>query len=329
MSGFKYEYYASVKSKTIDWLWYPYIPYGKLTIVQGDPGEGKSTFIINVAALLTKGLSMPDGFPCEKAQTVIYQCAEDNISDTVKPRLEAAGADCSKIAYIVDDDGSLNFEDERIEKVITETGARLFVIDPIQAFLVQDTDMQSAARMRSVLRRLSAVAEKYNCAVVLVGHLTKAQSDKKLYRGLGSIDIAAIARSVLMIARDKYDSEMRYMFPVKSSLAPFGSAIGFGFNETKGFYWTGKCDIDYGDYDEGIRISASKEKQAEFCIVEQLKNGPATGKDVYSAASEMGISERTVQSAKKKLGVESFRKGDSWYWRLPEKENSTMEVDDE
>ena len=101
---FQYEYFSTVTQQKVDWLWYPYIPYGKLTIVQGDPGEGKSTFILNVAALLTRGRDMPDGYKVPEPQRVVYQSAEDNIADTVKPRLVAAMADCDKVAYIVDDE---------------------------------------------------------------------------------------------------------------------------------------------------------------------------------------------------------------------------------
>lgn len=103
----EYDYYSEVEETEVEWLWYPYIPYGKITLLQGDPGEGKSTFIINIAALLTKGEDMPDGYPVPMPQTVIYQCSEDNVSDTVKPRLISAGADCGRVAYIVDDDGTL------------------------------------------------------------------------------------------------------------------------------------------------------------------------------------------------------------------------------
>jgi len=139
---------------------------------------------------------MPDGTGGGKAQTVIYQCAEDDVADTIKPRLMAAGADCDKVAYIIDENNELTFEDSRIEEVLSQTGARLLVIDPIQAFLVQDSDMQSAARMRNALSKLADVASRYQCAVVLVGHLNKSYGGKNLYRGLGSIDIAAIARDI-------------------------------------------------------------------------------------------------------------------------------------
>lgn len=170
---FKFEYFSSIKQKEVEWLWYPYIPYGKLTLLQGDPGEGKSIFILNVAALLTRGAPMPDGFRVPQPQTVIYQCAEDNVADTVKPRLIAADADCEKVAYIVDDSGRLTLEDDRIEEAIIRTEARMFILDPLQAFLSQDGNMQNAGRMRGILGKLSLIAAKYNCAIVLIGHMNK------------------------------------------------------------------------------------------------------------------------------------------------------------
>lgn len=185
MPELHFAYFSEVKQRKIEWLWYPYIPYGKITILQGDPGEGKSTFILNIAALLTKGAKMPDGSGGGKTQTVVYQCAEDDIADTIKPRLVAAGADCEKIAYIIDDNNELTFEDARIEQVLQKTEARLLVIDPMQAFLVQDSDMQNAARMRGALGKLADVAAKYQCAVVLVGHLNKAYGGKKSISGAG------------------------------------------------------------------------------------------------------------------------------------------------
>lgn len=209
------EYYSNITPKSVDWFWYPYIPYGKLTLIQGDPGEGKSTFVLNLAALLSQGRPMPDGSIIPEPGVAIYQCAEDGVADTIKPRLEQAGADCKKVAYIIDDDIALTLEDGRIESALYETGAKLFIIDPIQAFIPPDSDMQNAAKMRAVLRKLAKTAEKYQCAVILVGHMNKGSGTKSLYRGLGSIDIAAIARSILMISRDEQRPSLRYMYPIK------------------------------------------------------------------------------------------------------------------
>ena len=109
------EYYSNVKSSSVEWIWYPYIPCGKITVLQGDPGEGKSTLILHIAAILTKGATLPDGNKIQNPMTVIYQCSEDSKGDTIKPRLERAGADCRKVAFIKDDDGDLTLDDERIE----------------------------------------------------------------------------------------------------------------------------------------------------------------------------------------------------------------------
>ena len=314
---FQYEYFSTVRQRSVEWLWYPYIPYGKLTILQGDPGEGKSTFILNVAALLTQGKNMPDGFPVSEPQNVVYQTAEDNLADTVKPRLLSAHADCNRIAYIIDDENSLTLEDSRIELIIQQTNARLFILDPLQAYLSQDSDMLSAGRMRSQLKRLADIGAKYRCAVVIIGHMNKSSGEKNLYRGLGSIDIAAIARSVLMIARDKSDSSLRYMFPVKSSLAPEGSVISFSFDRKNGLTWQGKSNLDKSQI-SSYTADDGKKALASRILLGILGEQDLPGKEIIRKLEFMNISERTINTAKKELGITSYRKEKIWYWHLPE-----------
>ncbi len=314
-TNFQYEYFSAVTQRKVEWLWYPYRPYGKITVIQGDPGEGKSTFILNIAALLTKGKAMPDGFRISEPQKVVYQTAEDNLADTVKPRLISAGADCNQIAYIVDDDSTLTLEDSRIEEVIRKTGSRLFILDPLQAYLPQGSDMFSAGRMRQQLKKLADIAAKYKCAVVIIGHMNKASGEKNLYRGLGSIDIAAIARSVLMISRDKSDPRIRYMFPVKSSLAPEGPTIGFTFENRRGLKWIGVCEPDREQLEENS-IAGNKWAVATRIIGELLEDGDIRSADVLHKLKVMGISERTAQSAKKKMGVSSYKRENVWFWHL-------------
>ena len=125
-----------VISKEVSWLWYPYIPFGKITVIEGDPGEGKTTLILKIAALLSKGLPLPctDDIPYEP-MAVIYQTAEDGLEDTIKPRLEQAGADCSKIRAIDESEKELTMSDERLEQAIIETNAKLIILDPIQAYI--------------------------------------------------------------------------------------------------------------------------------------------------------------------------------------------------
>ena len=261
---------------------------------------------------------MPDGFRVAEPQQVVYQTAEDNLADTVKPRLVAAGADCNRIAYIVDEDSPLTLEDTRIERVIQQTEARLFILDPLQAYLSQDSDMLSVGRMRQQLKCLADIAAKYRCAIVVIGHMNKASGEKNLYRGLGSIDIAAIARSVLMISRDKDDPSIRYMFPVKSSLAPEGTTIAFSFDPKAGLRWIEQHHVDKSQI-RGCAIDDSKKALARRIVLEMLGEQDAHSTDVLNKLKSMSISERTIHSAKKELGVTSYRKNDSWYWHLPEK----------
>lgn len=325
-----FEYYATIQEQSVDWLWYPFIPSGKITLLQGDPGEGKSTFIIHVIAALTTGGKLPNGVQIEAPISVIYQCAEDSLQDTIKPRLIHAGADCTKVAFIVDEDQRLSLDDDRIEKCIHETGARLFVLDPLQAYIKQDGDLQSVTRMRNLMRSLSAVAERYHCAVVLIGHLNKASGGKNLYRGLGSIDIAAIARSVLMITRDETSKEIRYMHPIKSSLAPESYGISFILDPDTGFHWIGKCLINYASYASISQVPLSKKGRAKELLSLMLSAEDIRSTEAISRLTWLGISERTIRSAQKELGVEAYRKAGVWYLRLSDAgKKSGAKIDNE
>jgi len=310
-----YEYFSSVEPKEVEWLWYPYIPYGKLTILQGDPGEGKSTVMLNLIATVTNGGVFPDGAVFDRPHPVIYQCTEDNAADTVKPRLLAAGAVCEKIAYILDEDEKLTLDDSRIEDTLIRTGARLIVFDPIQSFLPQDSDMQNVGRMRSLLKKVCAIAEKHHCAVVLIGHMNKGGANNQLYRGLGSIDIAAIARSVLMIVRDRENPELRYLFQIKSSLAPEGRPVSFLMNRQQGFIWQEVCDLSIQDVIQNETVSDNgKRSQAAVLLMEMLMEQDMPSSEIFAELEKQGISRRTVQNAKKDAHIRAYKKNNIWYW---------------
>ena len=310
-----YEYFSSIEPKEVEWLWYPYIPYGKLTILQGDPGEGKSTVMLNLIATVTNGGIFPDGAVFDRPHPVIYQCTEDNAADTVKPRLLAAGAVCEKIAYILDEDEKLTLDDSRIEDTLVRTSARLIVFDPIQSFLPQDSDMQNIGRMRSLLKKLCIVAEKHRCAVVLIGHMNKGGANNQLYRGLGSIDIAAIARSVLMIVRDRENPELRYLFQIKSSLAPEGRPVSFLMNRQQGFIWQEVCDLSIQDVIQNEPVSDNgKRSQAAVLLMELLTEQDMPSSEVFAELEKQGISRRTVQKAKKDAHIRAYKKNNIWYW---------------
>lgn len=144
--------YSDVQATAVRWLWYPFIAVGKITLLQGDPGDGKSTMMMNLIAELSKGGTMPDGKQVGIPQKVIYQCSEDDASDTIKPRLETCGTDCRNVAFINEEMNSgLTLDDERIRKAIIQFRPKLVVIDPIQAYLGSDSDLQIAGRARKLM----------------------------------------------------------------------------------------------------------------------------------------------------------------------------------
>lgn len=202
--------YSDVRATPVRWLWYPYIAVGKITLLQGDPGDGKSTMILNLISEISKGGKTPDGKALGIPQRVIYQCSEDDTADTIKPRLESCGADCRNVAFINEEThNGLTLDDERIRQVIINFRPCLVVIDPIQAYLGNDSDLQIAGRARKLMQRLGMWASVYDCAVILIGHLNKKEGSKDLYRSLGSIDLIAAARSVLQMERDSGDPDVR------------------------------------------------------------------------------------------------------------------------
>ena len=312
-----YRLYSTVVEEQVEWLWYPYIPCGKITLLQGDPGDGKSTFMINLVASLTRGKKLPDGQRLQGPVNVVYQCAEDSTSDTIKPRLNKAGADCDMVAFIEDEFNGLNIGDARIEQTIKAFQAKLLILDPLQAFMPTDFDMQSAGKMRQIMSQLARLAARTKCAVVLIGHMNKASSGKKLYRGLGSIDIAAIARSVLMISRDPEDTDIRYMYPVKSSLAPEGEAMSFVFDRDKGFQWIGKCAKPDFEEPKGLATSGGNKKtRAAELLKIMLSDDDLPSVDILQKMNLCGIGERTTRAAYKEIGGKAYRKDGMWYWTV-------------
>ena len=277
----------NVAVEQVEWLLYPFIPYGKVTIIQGDPGEGKTTMVLQIIAKLTKGepvLPVKDGEeePTEKADepvNVIYQTAEDGLGDTIKPRL--------------------------------------VVLDPIQSFLGAEVDMHRANEIRPLMKRVSVLAEKYHCAIVLIGHMNKNSTGKSSYRGLGSIDFQAAARSVLIVGRVKNEPETRVVCHVKSSLAPEGKSIAFRLDKENGFEWIGEYDISADDLLSGNN-RGQKIKEAKEFLLDILADGAVEQNVILKESESRGIKGKTLWNAKKALGVQSIKPGGHWSWVLPE-----------
>lgn len=307
---------SDVQAEEVGWLWYPYIPLGKVTIIQGDPGEGKTTFVLALISLLTRGEPLPECDIAAEPVNAIYQTAEDGLADTIKPRLEVYGADCSRVLVIDESQKELTLSDERLEAAIRETGAKLIVLDPLQAYLGESVDMHRANEIRPIFKRLCSMAERTGCAVILIGHMNKMQGQKSSYRGLGSIDFRAAARSVLVVGRLKDGPHIRIVAHDKSSLAPEGASIAFELDPEKGFQWKGYCDTTVEQLLSGNGTVMTKTMQMEAELRELLTDA-VPAEDVMKCATELGISQRTLMIAKKNLGVISEKQGDRWYWRLP------------
>ena len=309
--------YSDVQATSVRWLWYPFIAVGKITLLQGDPGDGKSTMMMNLIAELSKGGKLPDGKAVGLSQRVIYQCSEDGVSDTIKPRLEKCGADCRNVAFINEETYSgLTLDDERIRQAIIEFRPRLVVIDPIQAYLGGGMDMNRANEARDMTKKLGALAEKTKCAIILIGHMNKASGNKAAYRGMGSIDFFAVARSVLLVGRVEGEPNTRAVVQIKNNLAAFGHPKAFALSE-EGFQWIGDYEITVDEVLGGIAPKANKMELAKQMLRELAETQNAVlSNEIFDRAEELGISKRTLENAKKELGIRARKINNAWYWEL-------------
>ena len=224
---------ADIEPKEVKWLWYPYIPFGKVTLIQGDSGDGKSTFALNLAALLTRGDALPFTGVSHEPMRVIYLNAEDDADDTVVPRFMKANGDRSRLFFISEEKRRLNFSDDRIREAIVSTGARVCILDPLASYLGADVSMNLANEVRPRFESLIEVARETGCAIIVVIHMNKAEGMNAKYRASGSGDIVAAARSVVVIGRPRDDEgpDHRVMAHSKSNLAPLGSSILFSVRD--------------------------------------------------------------------------------------------------
>lgn len=320
---------SDIQVREVDWLWYPYIPFAKLTIIHGDPGEGKTTFALRLAAACSTGTPLPN-MDTIAPITVIYQSAEDGLDDTIKPRLIEAGADQERIINICEEEKSLHMLDERIEKAIVQCGAKMLILDPMQGYLGERVDMNRANEVRTIMKSIGQVAQRTGCAVVLVGHLNKAAGMSSAYRGLGSIDFRASARSVLVVGRLRSNKNVRVIVHDKSSLAPEGKSLAFNLGNEEGFYWLdGYENISpeellsgYGNQEE------TKMMQAEELIRTMLDGGAELPcGEIFAAAKRKQISQRTVNEAKKNIkGIVTRKVGVKWMWSISGEDCNIAEV---
>ena len=313
--------YEDIEQTSVEWLWFPYLPFGKLTIIQGNPGEGKTYFAMMLTAACTNRKTFPNMEEIEPFN-VIYQTAEDGMGDTIKPRLVEAGADLSRVMVIDDTEEALTLSDDRIEKAIRQNQVRLLIIDPVQAFIGADVDMNRANEVRPVFRKLGMIAEKTGCAIVLIGHLNKSSGTQSTYRGLGSIDIMAAGRSLLFIGKVKKDPTTRVLIHEKSSLAPPGETMAFKLGDEEGFRWVGAYEISADDLLDGKegKPTETKLQRGTKLIYELLADGNAvTIRELDEKAKAQGISQRTMREARSRMKEELD-------YRMNEKQENTIRL---
>ncbi len=323
--------FSDVPLEEIDWLWYPYIAYGKITIMHGNPGDGKTNIALKIASQCTTGEPLPGQITMSPI-TVIYQTAEDGLGDTIKPRLIDAGADQERIFTINEDKRFLELSDSRIEEAIIKTGAKLLIVDPLQAY-VGDIDMNSAIEVRRVLKPLGKLAAKHKIAVLLIGHLNKAQGQNSIYRGMGSADFAAAVRSILIVGRHKDNPDVRVIVQDKNNAAPEGESIGFRLDGIRKFEWvdgygeTTTDDILFTTRSRG-RKNTKLDKALEFLTDLFSKTPRMLSTEVYKLANEAGFHNRTLDEAKKYIpNLHSVKSGKNWEWYLEEPEDLDLPIE--
>jgi len=324
---------SDVEAEEVQWLWPARIPFGKVTVLEGDPGLGKSLLTLDVAARLTRGRAFPDGGPCEVGNVVILS-AEDGLADTIRPRLDAADCDVSKVVALtaVRDAGGLDqmptieMNVAEIEEAVKACGARLVVIDPLMAYLGKKVDTYRDQDVRRALSPLATMAERTRSAVVVVRHLKKSKEGGAINAGGGSIGIIGAARSGLLVAADPEDRDRRILAPVKSNLCKLPPSLAYrvqGDESGRPFIaWLAdpmSISAEQLLASGGNEEERSSREEAKDFLREFLADGPRKSPDVFRAAKAQGIAAKTLRRAFRGMGSkplkENFEGG--WIWALP------------
>jgi putative DNA primase/helicase len=316
---------SEVTARPVHFLWPPYLPLGKLTLLDGDPGQGKSWLTAAIATAGSHGRGLP-GWPLfEPFQTIFF--AEDPAEDILRPRLDLLGAECSRIltydTFEHPIDLSQPADVAKVEELVVTYQARLVVIDPIQAFLGPKTDIYRPNEVRAVLAPLLRLAQRHACALLVLRHITKARSSRSIYAGQGSIDFIAAARSVLLAGSGPIDPTRHALVHIKSNLSAAGPTLGYQF-DGRSFCWEGPSSLTANDLlASELQIDdAGAEEEARLFLRDILANSEMLpARALLAAAREAGISERTLKRAKHREGVRTTRQGfgagSIWLWSLP------------
>ena len=326
-----------VEPERVTWLWPGRIPAGKLTLLVGDPEAGKSTIALDIAARVTTQRPFPDGSPCPLGD-VLYLTLEDGLADTVRPRLDAAGANAYRVHSITamwsEEHGesglTLPADLPAIGQVCEERGITLVVLDPIKGFLTTGNEWRDGD-VRRALGPLAAFAERTGIAVLAIVHLTKASGTPAQYRVSGSIAFTAAARSVLLAAPDPgSDNGRRVLAPLKCSLCRHPSTLAYTLAAPDGssdgpaaVLWAGESPVTAR---QALAVPVDGEERsqtddaADWLLVE-LGDGPRPAKELQRRARDAGHSDKALRRGRERLGVRpqrvGFGAGGEWVWRLP------------
>lgn len=329
-----------VLAEKIEWLWPGRLAMGKMTLLCGDPGLGKSTLTTDIAARTSTGAKWPDGGEATEAGSVILFSAEDGIADTIKPRLEAAGADLTKIHAFdcvkeqITKNGQVrrrgfNLETDlpRLTDVITKIGdVKLVIIDPITSFIGR-VDSHKNSEVRNLLEPVARMAQEHKLAVLAITHLSKGTgATKAIYRAIGSLAFAAVSRLVFLLAADLRDPEKRLLLPIKANITARQPGLGFritsaGEDAPPKIDWENEgIDITADQYFEQV-LNSPKIKSAVATAVsflsEKLSGGPILSTELEEAVQSQGISDATYRRARQQLGIRRQKRRDKWYSSLP------------
>ncbi|HQR09585.1 MAG TPA: AAA family ATPase [Gemmatales bacterium] len=325
--------FVDIEPKPLEWLWLDYIPLGTITLLDGNPDLGKSFLTVDLAARVSRGWVMPDEQVSKREPAgVILASAEDDPARTIRPRLEAAGADLTKVISMDMIDGRplvLPDDLEHIERVIVFNGVKLLVFDPLFAFLTGKVDANKDHDIRRVLHQVKDMAERTQCAFLIVRHLNKRTSDTEaIYRGGGSIGILGASRSILLLGPHPEDVSMRVLARIKGNLSPQPAHLGFRFEDfelesikTARLEWIGEMDVDVSEllkHHGGKRSSPALENAKQW-LAKHLENDAMPQTEIIDAAKRAGISLATLKRAKKEIKVKSDKASvaGGWIWKLP------------
>jgi hypothetical protein len=329
----------SVRPSPVSWLWTHWLPLGTLAVLDGDPGLGKSTLTLDLTARITQGWEMPpEGGGCsEEPAAVLLLSAEDDPEQTIRPRLDAANADPSRVHFfqsITEGQGDgkrerppvLPWDLDLVEDRIKETGTVLVIVDPFSAFLGSEFDAHKDQDIRRCLHQLALLAHRSRVTILLVRHLNKLSGGPALYRGGGSIAITGAARAAMVVGRDPDEPTRHVLAMNKSNLGPHPRSLAYRIEQAgpdvTRIEWEGETDLLPADilwHAQGRSPGRPDDQvtEAEEFLATALANGPVAVTKLEKDAKAAGMSWRTVQRAKSNLKVFSRKILDCWVWKLP------------